>query len=195
MIGIQRGVTVKEVRAQIPNALTVSRLCLGLVFPFLPSAWWVPALVWGTLSEFLDGFLSRRWNAVSAFGQLLDPIADKIFVMAAALTFLSEGFISLPKLLFVASRDLFVALSSLLLLLQGKNTAFRDMTPAPLGKVATGFQLLTLFSLPILGKSVDVLIYPTGLVSVLAAFDYAWRYLRRADACCNSPRSGTKSRS
>src|SRR5688500_3188310 len=89
-------------RGQIPNTLTVSRLILGITFPWLPSHVWLSALIWGTLSEFLDGFLARRMNVVSAFGQLMDPVADKVFVMAAALTFLQTGWLTLPQLLFMA---------------------------------------------------------------------------------------------
>ncbi|WP_176736504.1 CDP-alcohol phosphatidyltransferase family protein [Oligoflexus tunisiensis] len=190
---IQHRVTVKDVCAQIPNTLTMSRLMLGLVFPWLPAVSWLPALIWGTLSEFLDGFLARRLRAVSAFGQLMDPVADKIFVMAAALTFLRADLITLPQLLLVAMRDLFVAFSSLILLLLGRGSAFRDMAPARLGKWATGFQLITLFSLPLLPKYNVYLIYLTGLISVLAAFDYARRFIQRSSHCPNSSKDGSKS--
>jgi phosphatidylglycerophosphate synthase len=180
MNGIQRAVSVKSLRSQVPNTLTVSRLLLGLGFPWLPSQLWLPALIWGALSEFLDGFLARRMKVVSAFGQLMDPIADKIFVMTAALTFLQAGWIKLPELLFMASRDIFVAVPSLILLLLGKASAFRDMAPARLGKWATAFQFATLFGVPILRQNNNILIYATGLISVLAAIDYARRFLQRS---------------
>jgi len=168
-----------RIRAQIPNTLTVTRLVLGLAFPLLPSEWWIPALIWGTLSEFLDGFLSRKLGVHSAWGQLMDPIADKIFVTAAAWTFLQAGLMTFPQLLWMASRDLLVALSSLLLIVQGKSAMFRDMTPLPSGKVTTTFQLLTLFALPILKESSLVLIYLTGFISLLSALDYTRRFVRR----------------
>jgi CDP-diacylglycerol--glycerol-3-phosphate 3-phosphatidyltransferase len=180
MNGIQRGLTIRSLRDQIPNALTISRLILGLCFFWLPAGAWLSALIWGSLSEFLDGFLARRMNAMSAFGQLMDPVADKIFVMAAALTFLNAGWITLPQLLFMASRDLFVAAASLILLLMGKHHAFRHMAPAPLGKWTTGFQLATLFGVPLLREFNIFLIYATGFISVLAAIDYARRFLQRA---------------
>jgi phosphatidylglycerophosphate synthase len=176
----QRRVTVKDIRAQIPNTLTMSRLMLGLAFPWLPAISWLPALVWGTLSEFLDGFLARRMKVVSAFGQLMDPVADKIFVMASALTFLNAGLITLPQLLLVATRDLVVALASLILLLLGRSSAFRDMAPAALGKWATAFQFITLFSLPLLPQYRLYIIYLTGLISCLAAIDYARRFVQRS---------------
>lgn len=194
MNGIQRKVTVRSLQTQIPNALTISRLILGLVFPWLPSHAWLPALIWGTLSEFLDGFLARRMNAVSAFGQLMDPIADKLFVMAAALTFLEAGWITLPQLLFMASRDIFVASSSLILLLMGRAYTFREMAPARLGKWATAFQFVTLFGVPILQENNVYLIYTTGLISVMAAVDYARRFLQRTAQCPNSSKNRSKSR-
>ncbi|MDQ3232962.1 MAG: hypothetical protein M3Q07_14180, partial [Pseudobdellovibrionaceae bacterium] len=66
---------------------------------------------------------------------------------------------------------------------------------SPLGKWATAFQLATLFSLPLLGAARDVLIYLTGLISVLAAMDYARRFIHRAQHCSNSPSDGSKSHS
>lgn len=165
--------------SQVPNTLTVSRLLLGLAFPWLPVQFWLSALIWGTLSEFLDGFLARRWKVASAFGQLMDPIADKIFVMAAALTFLQAGWIQVHEILFMASRDIFVAVSSLILLLLGKSSAFRDMAPARLGKWATAFQFAALFGVPILRQNNTILIQATGVISVLAAIDYARRFLQR----------------
>lgn len=168
-----------KLRSQVPNTLTVSRLLLGFAFPWLPVQLWLPALIWGTVSEFLDGFLARRMKVVSAFGQLMDPVADKIFVMAAALTFLHTGWIKVHELLFMATRDIFVAVSSLVLLLLGKTSAFRDMAPARLGKWATAFQFAALFGVPILRQNNIILIQATGVISVLAAIDYARRFLQR----------------
>jgi CDP-diacylglycerol--glycerol-3-phosphate 3-phosphatidyltransferase len=176
---IQRRHTIRSLRVHIPNALTISRLILGLFFFWLPAGAWLSALIWGSLSEFLDGFLARRMNAISAFGQLMDPVADKIFVMAASLTFLNAGWITPPQLLFMASRDIFVAVSSLFLLLLGKHRSFRHMLPAPLGKLTTGFQLAALFGVPLLRENNIYLIYATGLISVIAAIDYALRFMRR----------------
>lgn len=195
MNAIQPRITLRSVRAQIPNSLTISRLILGLSFPWLPSDVWFAALTWGTLSEFLDGFLARRWKIASAFGQLMDPVADKIFVMAAALTFLQTGWMTVPQLLFMASRDIFVALSSVILLVSGRHHAFRHMAPAPLGKLATALQFAALFGVPLLQKSNVILIYATGFISVIAAIDYARRFLQRSQDCPNSAKNRSKSHS
>jgi len=75
----------------LPNALTLARCGLaGLV------AWWIlsaPASSWLPLisfvlvaaTDFLDGWAARRFDAVSAFGAFLDPVADKLLVGLALL--------------------------------------------------------------------------------------------------------------
>jgi CDP-diacylglycerol--glycerol-3-phosphate 3-phosphatidyltransferase len=76
--------------AAIPNALTVLRLALIPVFVALL----VPAddghsvaagLVFAVagVSDYLDGWLARRWNAHSAFGRVADPLADRLMIDAA----------------------------------------------------------------------------------------------------------------
>ncbi len=74
-------------RARTPNALTISRLVLTAVFIALLAAAspgdaaWSPGIVAAT-TDALDGFLARRWNAVSRFGRVADPFADKVLILA-----------------------------------------------------------------------------------------------------------------
>ncbi|QIT55486.1 CDP-diacylglycerol--glycerol-3-phosphate 3-phosphatidyltransferase [Aquisalimonas sp. 2447] len=74
----------------LPNSLTLARIVMipifGLVF-FLPVEWagLVAALVFGlaAVTDWLDGYLARRWEQTSAFGAFLDPVADKLMVAVA----------------------------------------------------------------------------------------------------------------
>lgn len=81
----------------IPNGLTCLRLALIPVFVFLmtwpgdkpyPLAGVVFAAA--ALTDFIDGYLARRWNVVSDFGKLFDPLADKILVMAALVLMVAQ---------------------------------------------------------------------------------------------------------
>jgi len=75
----------------IPNILTVIRLlaapAVALVFLILarPYADWLALLLFvgASVTDWVDGYLARRWNQMSRFGAMLDPIADKAMVVIA----------------------------------------------------------------------------------------------------------------
>jgi CDP-diacylglycerol--glycerol-3-phosphate 3-phosphatidyltransferase len=78
--------------AQLPNALTVLRLALIPIFVVLmvragqnPS--WPAGVVFGIagITDQVDGFLARRWHVESRFGQLADPLADRLMIDAAVI--------------------------------------------------------------------------------------------------------------
>lgn len=79
----------------VPNALTALRLLAVPAVVWLlvaddgadgPLRWWaLLVFLVASATDFLDGFLARRWKVVSAFGKLADPIADKALVLAALL--------------------------------------------------------------------------------------------------------------
>jgi cardiolipin synthase (CMP-forming) len=78
--------------AQIPNALTIARLALIPIFVVLmvqaghdPS--WPAGVVFGIagITDQVDGFLARRWRVESRFGQIADPLADRLMIDAAVI--------------------------------------------------------------------------------------------------------------
>ena len=85
----------------LPNILTVGRLALSLLVFFAlaaagggwPAASWRGALelaafvafAVAAVTDFFDGWLARRWDVVSVWGAILDPIADKVLICAAIL--------------------------------------------------------------------------------------------------------------
>jgi CDP-diacylglycerol---glycerol-3-phosphate 3-phosphatidyltransferase len=90
----------------VPNALTAFRLVLAALFfallsfyqyegrgdPTLLACAFVVYVV-ALFTDFLDGYLARKWNAGSAFGRVVDPFADKILVLGAFIFFAGKNFI------------------------------------------------------------------------------------------------------
>lgn len=138
----------------IPNILSFARLFLVPVFLWLllgpgqDGEQWadITALVILGLSAFtdwLDGYLARKWNQISRLGQLLDPVADRLFIVATVIAFLIRDIVPWWFALLIVGRDLMMAVG--LVMLQR-----RGITALPvhfLGKVAT-FALL--YALPLL---------------------------------------------
>ena len=83
---------------QIPNILTLLRVLLSpvvamLIWQNVADGWRWLALaifVFAAISDGLDGYLARRWQSISPFGRMLDPIADKLLVVAVLLALATE---------------------------------------------------------------------------------------------------------
>lgn len=81
----------------IPNALTVLRVLLIPVFIllfYLPFSWsyWAASAVFAiaAATDWLDGYLARRWQQGTPFGAFLDPVADKLMVAVALVLLAAE---------------------------------------------------------------------------------------------------------
>jgi CDP-diacylglycerol--glycerol-3-phosphate 3-phosphatidyltransferase len=99
--------------AQLPNALTLSRLVLIPVFVVLmvessggPS--WPAGIVFGVagVTDQIDGFLARAWHVESRFGQIADPLADRLMIDAAVILLVAYGRLPWVGLVVIAARDL-----------------------------------------------------------------------------------------
>ena len=101
----------------LPNTITFLRGALAFVtaWAILHSHAWVALGLFGftAITDFLDGYLARRLNAVSAFGAFLDPIADKLLValslLAICIGYGWAAIIAVPTGLIIA-RDLGITL-------------------------------------------------------------------------------------
>jgi cardiolipin synthase (CMP-forming) len=105
--------------AQIPNALTIARLALIPVFVVLmvraghnPS--WPAGIVFGIagITDQVDGFLARRWHVESRFGQLADPLADRLMIDAAVILLVYYDRLPWAGLIVIVGRDVLLLAGS-----------------------------------------------------------------------------------
>jgi cardiolipin synthase len=128
------------------NIITAARILLAAPFVYLVLEG-KPRLALmvffaASVTDFMDGYVARRFRQQTSLGRLLDPLADKLLTTVAfvALAVPHKGFASIPIWLTVAvvSRDLFILLGSLIVYLM---TGFTGFKPILLGKINTFLEL------------------------------------------------------
>ncbi len=168
----------RERLVTLPNAVSMSRLLLAAMFVVLREPMVrVALLVIATATDFLDGWLARRRQAATRSGALIDPIADRVFVLSAVSTYVVEGAITTGAYFTLLSRDIatvigfFVARTVPWL----RAVTFRARL---LGKFVTVLQLLTLMAVILAPAAVSALVLIVGAASAASIADYTltlWR--------------------
>lgn len=145
---------VQESRVQtdrvltVPNVLSVLRLLgvplfLWLVLVREADGWAVVVLAVSGVTDYLDGKLARRWHQVSRVGQLLDPLADRLYILSTIVALTIREIIPLWFAALLVARDVF-----LLLLVPALRRRRLSALPVHfLGKAAT---FCLLYALPLL---------------------------------------------
>lgn len=116
---------VQETRVQtdrvftIPNVLSMARLVGVPLFLWLilwpvfggpkNDAWAIAILMLSGVSDYLDGKLARRWGQVSRLGQLLDPLADRLFVLSTIVGLTARRIMPWWLTAILLAREIFIA--------------------------------------------------------------------------------------
>ncbi|HOC06438.1 MAG: CDP-alcohol phosphatidyltransferase family protein [Bacillota bacterium] len=149
----------------LPNLISFLRLCLVPVYLYLflradsDSDYYVAAAVVlaSFFSDFIDGFIARRYNMITDFGKVLDPVADKLTQAALALSITFRY--SKVKILLIALiiKELLLGLAGLYMLRRGLKMDGAHMH----GKISTVILYATLFVLlviPVPAPVINILI-------------------------------------
>ncbi|HVF65318.1 MAG TPA: CDP-diacylglycerol--glycerol-3-phosphate 3-phosphatidyltransferase [Casimicrobiaceae bacterium] len=140
----------------IPTALTWLRITLIPVFVvvyYLPEGWlasstrnwtgmWVFAIA--ALTDWLDGYLARRWGETSAFGAFLDPVADKLMVAAALILLVDLGRAEAWLAIIIIGREIAISALREWMAQVGRS---KKTSVALLGKIKTIAQMTALIAL------------------------------------------------
>jgi CDP-diacylglycerol---glycerol-3-phosphate 3-phosphatidyltransferase len=168
----------------LPNLLTVLRIMLVpvLVVALLgntPEGDVLAAVVFALASatDFIDGYLARSRDSVTTFGKLMDPLADKLLIIAALISLVSLQRLPAWVAMVIITRELAVTV-----LRMGATQAGVVMEASQFGKVKTCMQIALILSLIAVHGTpawLEALLYATVVVTVLSGLDYFFGMRRR----------------
>lgn len=184
----------------LPNKITVTRIFLIITFLVLASvgdindisresfAYWCHfAAFWigffAACTDFVDGWLARKWNMVTDFGALMDPLADKIYVSTTYIVMVSAEFVPAYVAIVIIGREFMV--TGLRQLAAKKGTV---ISADKLGKVKTVLQMLIIgvsgacwinlggLTLECIGIWYDIILILVAVITVWSGLSYFIRY-------------------
>ena len=163
----------------IPNILSLVRIGLALIFPWSPPPWRPGLVVAAALSDLFDGRLSRALHGTSTVGQILDPVADKLFVASVLITLVISRQLTVAVILLLGFRDLTVLLGSIWSVIRDGWLSLHQMPPSLLGKLATagqfGFLLLVALGIDRRYSFFRLAEVAAVTLSIVAGLDYLRR--------------------
>jgi CDP-diacylglycerol--glycerol-3-phosphate 3-phosphatidyltransferase len=183
----------------LPNLLTVVRILLVpvIVVALLaetPNADLLAAIVFAVaaFTDGLDGYLARSRGAVTTFGKLMDPIADKLLIIAALVSLVSLGRIAAWVAMVIIAREFAVTALRMVAVEQGV------VIPASFtGKVKTITQVAAIFAVIAVSSTplwVDLLVYLAVVTTVVSGVDYFFGLRRRVEEARRSRRAARPER-
>jgi len=184
-------------KINLPNLLIIFRIVLIPVFLFFflnaePMAYgsafrWVALVVFSiaSITDYFDGLLARKWNTVSNFGKLMDPLADKMLVCSALIALASRQELAVWIVVVIICREFWVTALRQLALEQGKTVIAASMW----GKIKTVLHITLIISLlaglgtdSVLGFgqfgvfAITVLVYAAVAATIVSAVEYTKDY-------------------
>jgi CDP-diacylglycerol--glycerol-3-phosphate 3-phosphatidyltransferase len=161
-------------------------LAAGILLAVEQAAWSVALalFVLGAITDWLDGFLARRWKLTSAFGRAIDPLTDKVLVCSAFIALIPAPQVGVAPWMvaLIVARELLV--TGLRGLVEARGVAFgADL----FGKLKTVFQMTTLLAaFTLLAVPVDpvwltayrISLWLCLIATVGSGAQYAWKAAR-----------------
>lgn len=186
----------------LPNILTISRI---VVIPAIFLSVYITSTLWAfiaavlfivaSITDYFDGYLARARGETSAFGRLLDPIADKLLVTSALVVLLAKPDMVVCKLSFIPV----IVILCREILVSGLREFLREvnvgMPVTRLAKWKTGFQM-TALSMMLLkgfwywGEIGEFLLWIAGVLTFITGYQYFQKsldYICETEKCAKMP--------
>ncbi len=156
----------------LPNSISLSRLILALAFVLIDDRRERTILIIAAgATDFLDGWLARIGNSSSVAGALIDPFADRVFVLSAVSAYLVSGLLSTAQFFIFLSRDIATAIGFVVARFIPGLTASAFQARL-LGKTVTILQLITLVTVLHFESLTTPLVLFIGGLSAISIVDY-----------------------
>ena len=166
----------------LPNKLTVFRICMVPLFVIcmylpIPNKYILALIIFAiaSITDMLDGRIARSRNLVTDFGKFMDPLADKILVIAALTSMIEVDLVPAWIVIIIVARELAVSIMRAIAAADGKVIAAGSS-----GKLKTVTQMFAIIFL-LLGAHVGpgvvatvggVLIYISAILTLYSGFEY-----------------------
>lgn len=194
---INIGINLEERLVNLPNKITVLRVCLIPIFvmimaiPFewgsinllgtaMPMTHFIAAIIFiiASATDWIDGHYARKLNLVTNLGKFLDPLADKLLVAAAFILLVPLGYAPAWMIIIILSREF--AVTGLRAILAGEGEV---VAAAMLGKIKTWTQIVAISLLllhnfpfePIGFPLADIALWVALIFTVWSGWDYFYK--------------------
>jgi CDP-diacylglycerol---glycerol-3-phosphate 3-phosphatidyltransferase len=152
---------IAEWKKKLPNRITIFRMCIIILF--------IPAILASnivfnyialflfavaSISDWLDGHLARKWNIVSVFGKVMDPLADKILVVSTLLCFVQMNLVPAWMVVIIIGREFMVSGIRMMAAQDGK-----IIMASSLGKAKTMIEMTAITTVLLLKVIQDTIEY------------------------------------
>ncbi len=157
-----------------PNIICIIRILLIPVFMFFTmnnnNIFATVIFIIASITDWLDGYIARKYNLVTDLGKFLDPIADKLLVLSALIIFVSQGIVPVWIVYVMIARELIIG-------------GFRSIAASKgiviaaimSGKVKTVLQMIAIIVTLIEFKYYDILFIIAAVASVVSLIEYIYK--------------------
>ncbi len=168
----------------VANVVSIVRILMIPAFMLaalsgVPSGdiWALAIFLIASVTDWVDGYIARKYNQVTTFGKFLDPLADKLLVAAAILVLVSRGIMGSAPAMLIIAREFVV--TSLRIVAMGEGIVIAAQKS---GKIKTFMQIVGIallftplagISVGILGASIgDITVWLITAVTVVSGIEY-----------------------
>jgi len=175
----------------LPNCLTILRMLMIPVFAKMyysdMRAFSMLVFLLASATDVLDGYLARKWNQITSFGKLMDPLADKLMTLTMIFCLMNTGYLPVWVLVVLVAKELMMVLGGLVLLkgVNGKkivvmaNWAGKAATALIIAAIALVFPWHSWEIVRLIGQ---ILMYIAVGFSLFAMVNYACGYVKKLTA-------------